>query len=44
VHATDKSEINKDLKYEQATGKARPESERETKARSIENKIIDQSK
>ena len=45
VHATDKTEINKDIKYEQDHGGAeRPSSQRETKPNQVENKIIDQSK
>ena len=46
VHATDKGEINKDLKAEQAGGtqaKAR-ETSREIKPNQVETKIIDQSK
>lgn len=45
VHGTDKAEINKDLKYEQANGGAqRPGSEREKKPEKVEQKIITQSK
>jgi RHS repeat-associated protein len=45
VHATDKAEINKDIKYEQDhAGEERPSSQRETKPNQVENKIIDQSK
>jgi RHS repeat-associated protein len=45
VHATDKAEINKDIKYEQTHGGAeRPSSEREVKPNQVEQKIIDQSK
>jgi hypothetical protein len=45
VHATDKSEIHKDLKYEQQNkGKSRPASQREAKPNQAERKIIDESK
>jgi RHS repeat-associated protein len=45
VHATDKGEINKDIKYEQENGgKERPSSQREKKPEQVEKKIIDQSK
>ena len=45
IHATDKAEINKDIKYEQThNGQARPKSQREDKTYKVENKIIEQSK
>ena len=45
VHATDKVEINRDLKYEQTNkGKQRPASQREAKPEQVETKIINQSK
>lgn len=44
VHATDKTEINKDLKYENKNHTIRPRSEREAKSEAVEKKIIDESK
>jgi RHS repeat-associated protein len=45
VHATDKGEINKDIKYEQENGgMERPSSKRELKPDEVEQRIIDQSK
>jgi RHS repeat-associated protein len=43
VHATDKKEINADLKAEQG-GKVRPRSQREAKPEQVEDKIISESK
>ena len=45
VHGTNKVEINKDLQYEQQHGgNPRPDSQREAKPRSVEQRVIDQSK
>ncbi len=43
VHATDRKEINADLKAEQG-GKVRPRLQREAKPEEVENKIITESK
>lgn len=44
VHATDKTEINKDIKYELKNGgNERPDSPRETKPNAVEQKIINES-
>lgn len=45
VHATDKVEINKDLKYQQThNGQPRPKAQREDKTYKVENQIIKESK
>lgn len=45
VHATDKGEINKDIKYAQEhNGGLRPRSQREAKPEAVENKIMKESK
>jgi hypothetical protein len=45
VHATDKEEINKDIKYAQEhEGALRPRSQREAKAEAIEKQIMEESK
>jgi RHS repeat-associated protein len=45
VHATDKGEINKDIKYAQEhNGGLRPRSQREAKPEAVENQIMKESK
>lgn len=45
VHATDKGEINKDIKYAQEhNGAERPRSQREAKSEAVEKQIIEESK